>query len=492
MNNTAEQLNYKQIYSSKFNQREINKISEILQFMFNKNDRSGFIKFRHDNTIRNLKVSDIANTYKIRQVLDAFETKEDIFISKNVFRTMETMEESNIQAITMLVIDIDYKNIKDFKLHTNKQVLNLLEQECFNRDIPIPNFVEYSNQLRLIYILDERVGATTKSMALVKKIELTFANRIKWLNADKQNALTNGVRLVGSYNTNAKQIERIYSANGNYKDFVYKDKATVKYFNSKHSKRSADFIYSNYKYSLQELAEWLNLSKEEYIKIKEEKIVKREEIKKQKEEEKNKNEKAKKTNRRNNISYIFASDLTTERQKDYSLQMCRIADLETIQAYYGFDMPGKQEYMTFLYRNFCIKANISKEDAEEKALLFYNKFIQHDNSINRMESKTRNTEKKQYKYKSETILEDLEIGLQDEINMQLKTIISVEEKKRRQKIANTKQNANRIEERTLAKQKRNEEFISRVKELKAQGKTQKEIAEITGKSLRTIKTYWNK
>lgn len=506
MLNAAENINYKQIYSTQFNLQEMTKISRVLQFMFNKNEGTGFIKFRCNNKIRNLQVSDISSTYKIGQLLNSFETKSDIFISKNLFRTPTSMEEDNIQAITMLVVDVDYKTIKDYRQCTPEQIFNLLELECFNKDIPIPNLIEYSNQIRLIYVLEERIGATTKSKALIKKIENTWAGRLKWIGADDKNALTNGVRLASSYNTKVKKIERINYDEYDYREFTSIDKATVKYFNAEHAKRSKNFIYSNYKYSLEELSkEWLDLNKEEYIKLKEDKATKEtnvknveslssstvEEQKQIKEIDKDKEKKIK-TNRHNNISYIFANGLTPEQSKNYSLQICRIQDLETIQRYYDYNMPGYQEYMTFLYRNFCILADMPEEEAEEKALEFYDTFIQHDNNTNRMESKTRNVERKQYRYRNETIIKLLDISEQDEINMQLKTIISIKEKRRRQKIANTRQNVIRKEQRQEDKEKRSKEFIKKIQVLKNKGYTQEQVSKELNKSISTIKRWWNK
>ena len=500
MLNAAENINYKQIYSTQFNLQEITKISRVLQFMFNKNEGTGFIKFRYDNKIRNLQVSDISSTYKIGQLLSSLDTKSDIFISKNIFRTPTSMEEDNIQAITMLVIDVDYKAIKDYRKCTCEQIFNLLELECFNKNIPVPNLVEYSNQIRLIYVLEERIGATTKSKSLVKKIENTWACRLKWIGADDKNALTNGVRLASSYNTKVKKIERFYYNEYDYKEFTSADKATVKYFNAEHAKRSKNFIYSDYKYSLEELAEgWLDLTKEEYIKLKEEKSIKETTINNYEslssstvEEEDKLKEKKKKTNRHNNISYIFANGLTPEQNKNYSLQISRIQDLETIQRYYDYNMPGYQEYMTFLYRNFCILTDITEEESEEKALAFYDRFIQHDNNTHRMESKTRNVERKQYRYRNETIIKLLDISEQDEINMQLKTIISIKEKRRRQKIANNRQNIIRKEQRQEDKKKRSKEFIKKIQALKNKGYTQEQVSKELNKSIATIKRWWNK
>ncbi|MNN72982.1 hypothetical protein D3C81_1890630 [compost metagenome] len=135
---------------------------------------------------------------------------------------------------------------------------------------------------------------------------------------------------------------------------------------------------------------------------------------------------------------------------------------------------------------------MTEEEAEEKALEFYDRFIQHDNNTHRMESKTRNVERKQYKYTNEKIIKLLDISEQDEINMQLKTIISIKEKRRRQKIANTRQNTIRKEQRQEDKKKRSKEFIKKIQALKNKGYTQEQVSKELNKSIATIKRWWNK
>ena len=61
----------------------------------------------------------------------------------------------NLYAIFAFGIDIDYHSKKTYRDFSPLQMLALLEQEILGFGIPHPNYVEYGNNLRLIYILNE-------------------------------------------------------------------------------------------------------------------------------------------------------------------------------------------------------------------------------------------------------------------------------------------------------------------------------------------------
>jgi len=68
-------------------------------------------------------------------------------------------------------------------------------------------------------------------------------------------------------------------------------------------------------------------------------------------------------------------------------------------------------------------------------------------------------------------------------------IIGPKEKKRRQLVK--ERESRRNEEGLTQREKQKQDTIRAVQELKEQGLTQKKVAEMLNKGLRTVKSYWN-
>ena len=123
-------------------------------------------------------------------------------INLNPFRTMSKATRNNIFCINAIAVDVDYKSIKELKNLTPSQIIGLLEMDFFDVKIPTPNFIEYGNQVRLIFGIetayvpkrDERV------LILAKRISEVFASELKEYGAEKQN-IESYVRVPGSINT---------------------------------------------------------------------------------------------------------------------------------------------------------------------------------------------------------------------------------------------------------------------------------------------------
>ena len=94
-------------------------------------------------------------------------------------------------------------------------------------------------------------------------------------------------------------------------------------------------------------------------------------------------------------------------------------------------------------------------------------------------------DKQGYWYKNETLIERL--GITREEQKHMKTIIGTDEKYRRNNERRTPRNENGLTKRQQQKQ----DLINEIKTLKEKGLKQKEVSAMIGKSIRTIKSYWN-
>ena len=92
-----------------------------------------------------------------------------------------------------------------------------------------------------------------------------------------------------------------------------------------------------------------------------------------------------------------------------------------------------------------------------------------------------------YNYKNETLIEILNIT-DDEMKV-MTTIIGPNEKLRRKLVKERK--ARRNEDGLTQREQQKQDTIKAVQELKEQGLTQKKVAEMINKGLRTVKSYWN-
>lgn len=418
----------------KFNKSEIKKQYDLFQYMFDSKKEFGYIRFRNNSLYKNYNLCSLDNETYIQNIVNTF-GKEDLYYSTSIYKTEDTARKEDISAIKLLTIDLDFtsSNNSKFKNLTIEQVVKILEYEEFNINIPLPNVIEYSRNLRLIYVLDDAVGGTPKSISLSNRILQVLSERLSHFGSDKQ-TVTNFCRFVSSINT--------------------KDNSTVQ-----------AYIYSNYKYSLGELQEeWLEPLPKWYPTY----ILNK---------EKRKNRKV--------INFVDGEYKHIDRV--ISLNLGRIKDLERIQEYFDYNMTGDREFMTFLYRNHCLMI-MDKEKAREKTMEFYKRFKNYQENKH-IESQTRNVEKRQYKFKSETILERLGITPEIEIELGLSVTLSEVEKKRRDKInkklyeeknkevRNEKKKENRKKNKIItAKQKELIELKNNILMLKEKGLNNSEIA----------------
>lgn len=173
-------------------------------------------------------------------------------------------------------------------------------------------------------------------------------------------------------------------------------------------------------------------------------------------------------------------------QNPYTLNLARLRDLERIQT---IRQNGYREILCYLYRNYCLLSNMSKDESFEKVKEFNNKF-DIPLRVNQLDSDTKHLNRKQYTHKSNTILELLDITNEEEKNLNLETIISDIEHKRRENIRSKKNYKKKLKEQgKLSRTEQNEVIRTKIKSLLAEGFTQKNISEQLQISIATVKRH---
>ncbi|WP_283706385.1 DNA-binding response regulator [Clostridium perfringens] len=373
--------------------------------------------------------------------------KEDLFISLNPFRTMKSGARSNLFCINAIAVDVDYKKKRIFKDLEPFQVIQLLEDEFFDKRIPTPTHIEYGNQIRLIYCVETCYIPKHKDNVLIlaRRISEVFAEELKDFGAEKQN-IESYIRVPNSIN----------SKNG----------ATVKIFKYENSIR----------YTLRELQElWLEELPKWYKKKK---------------------------------GRVKATNKVVKLHNVFTLNSNRIRDLEKIQEW--LNEIGQTEFrvrLNFLYRNFTLvrikyqNGKLTEEDfnyAEEQMLKFNSKFIEpcRPHVIAR---NTRNVNTNQYLYKNETLANYLELSWELCENLSLESIYKPktrEEWDRDYYKKNSKTKINKSKERyqkslkekgKLTEKEKISQRRTKIKDLWAKGHKRKFICNVLNISFETYK-----
>ena len=341
----------------RYSKSEIEECSELLKYIYVNNDEC-FVRVLNKTTGKNkvYPTSSLKDPMKLRQVINSF-GREDILFSLNPFRTMDRATRSNLFCINAIPVDVDYKNIKELKELEPHQVIKLLEMDFFERKIPTPNFVEYGNQIRLIYSVETCYIPKFRDnvVTLARRISEVFSQELKEYGAEKQN-LESYFRIPGSINT--------------------KNGAEIKVFSYDDSVR----------YTLSELQDlWLDELPKWYKKRK---------------------------------GRVKAPKKVVKLHNVYSLNCNRLMDFEKIQSYLNsIEVTELRSRLCFLYRNYILIKNkyqngeLKSEDyelAKEEMLKFNNNFNEPLRG-HIIESATRVVNYRQYLYKNETLIDFLEL-----------------------------------------------------------------------------------
>ena len=341
----------------RYSKSEIEECSELLKYIYI-NDDECFVRVLNKITGKNkvYPTSSLKDPMKLRQVINSF-GKEDILFSLNPFRTMDRATRSNLFCINAIPVDVDYKKIKELKDLEPHQVIKLLEMDFFESKIPTPNFVEYGNQIRLIYSVETCYIPKFRDnvVTLARRISEVFSHELKEYGAEKQN-LESYFRIPGSINTKNGAEIKVFS----YDDAVI--------------------------YTLSELQElWLDELPKWYKKRK---------------------------------GRVKAPRKVVKLHNVYSLNCNRLMDFEKIQSY--LNSIGATELrarLCFQYRNYTLiklkyqNGELKAEDyefAKEEMLKFNNNFNKPLRG-HIIESATRVVNYRQYLYKNETLIDFLEL-----------------------------------------------------------------------------------
>lgn len=356
-----------------FDDIQLQEIHEYINAIYS-NKEHCYIKLfnKNNNHYKFYDINSIKDINKLKTILHTFNIK-DLFISANTFKTKEKATASNIFAINTIAVDIDYKKKTQFKELKPEQVIKLLELDYFGRTIAEPTFIEYGNQIRLIYVLSDTVyvpKGKPASKVLCDRISEVFARELIDFGAEVQKS--------------EKFLRIPYSINNKTKDIVYIKK------------------YSDYKYSLSELQElWLDELPEWYD---------RWSLKKER-----------KLKSKFNIN-------------NFNKQ--RLSDFEKIQDYLNnINHMDFRKRLCFLYHNYSLlvlKKDKRIKNPEAKALkmmLEYNSKFKKPLKENNIVGDTKFLRGKQYIYSNKKLLSFLELDpvICSEIN--LESIFKVKSKK---------------------------------------------------------------
>lgn len=421
-----ESINYK---PKKFKERKIRfskeEIAEQVQLfkkIFDTED-DAFIRIRSKATgeYYSYNINSVFTEERLYSILNSnrFNTKDDLMYSLNLYNNMKYATEERLFSIHSIAIDVDFDEKKRFKDKKPLDIINILEKSDFDKTIPKPNIIEYGNRLRLIYKL-EKVYCTNSSKSLTKRVAKLIGERLVDYGAKAQPLTTYG-RIVNSINSKVNKPIRV----------MYLDVQP---------------------YKLRDLQkEWLKPLPEWYAEWKA------------------------KTNRKKTKVITFNGDFQ-DRAKARKYNLNRVDDLFKIQEFYNYDCDGRR-FLCYQVRNHCILSGMDKKEAREVLREFNNRF-KYPLRWNVIEQDTRNVERKQYYYKSKTILDMIGIDPEEEEVMQLKAILSDTEVKRRNNEYNKeKQKAKYRDEEGLTKTevKRRNQFIL-IARMELEGMSLKSIA----------------
>lgn len=388
-------------------------------------------------------IKSLREQYRAIQIVKRF-GKEDIFLSLNTFRTIKSGTRSNLFCINAIAVDVDYKKRNSFKNLDPKQIINLLELDIFDQLIPMPNLIEYGNQIRLIYTVEPCYIPKYRDsvVVLAQRISEVFAQELKDYGAEKQN--------LESYYRVPKSIN---SKNGAEVNFLAYD--------------------NTIRYTLRELQElWLD------------------ELPKWYKRRKGRTKDKKKVVKLHNV---------------YTLNCNRLRDLEKIQAYLNsIGESNLRARLCFLYRNFYLikekyqNGALTKEDfknAEKEMLRFNNNFNEpFRNHV--IAASTRNVNHTQYLYKNETLKDYLELSWEQCEALGLDSIYAPKTrkqwnkdyyKKNKKKLIKNEKAKYENKLKTQGKLTKKEEISQRrekIKDLLAQGLKQKDICSLLNISKR--------
>ena len=357
--------------------------------------------------------------------------KTDRYMSMNTFwKTYRRIE--YLKELNTIYVDIDYYNTNFSK----ETVLHNLDQLVEDKKLPQPSITIDSG--RGLYVIWKIEQVPNQALALWQTVENHFVDLLFKYGADPL----------------AKDACRVLRVPG-----------TV---NSKNNS-SVDMLEF-----IPELVYTLRALQEEYLPTL--KVLTEEEVQERESGVKKRSPNSNKLARLFNI---------------YNLNYTRIVDLITLCELRSFDLPSQRELVLFLYRLWSNLFCENKKIALERTLELNTQFS-YPLSVCEATSATRSAEKafdawesgetvkwqgrevrKGYNYTNKTLIELLGITQEEQIHM--KTIIGTAEKYRRNNEKRTRKNRN--ENGLTSREQSKQDMLSNIKRLKADGYKQLQIAQ---------------
>lgn len=350
------------------------------------------------------------------------ELKETDLTGENIYITLNTFYKPCRRLECIKELNFVYIDLDYYKTkYTKEQVIMNLEENYFNKIIPATNYIIDSG--RGLVLLWNINKVPSKALSLWKAIQEYLYSQLKEFGADRQ-ALdaTRILRVPGSINSKSKTVVSIIDEY----DYIYDLREIQKEF-------------------LPELKP-----------------------------------KEKKKGRPKKINYVY---------RERSLYYARIQDITKLCELREYDLRGHREIILFLYRYYLCSFTEDVQKALGDVLELNSMFI-YPLKENEVIRATRSAEKcyldnnKEYRYKNDTLIELLEITEDEEI--QMSTIISKTEYKRRNNEYNKKKYKEKLKvEGKLSKKEEVKVRREKIKDLLAEGLSQKEIYNLLKISKRT-------
>ena len=315
-----------------------------------------FYRLRNSGPHYIFQVKDLYN-WDIFHYHFSYMPRENLMMSFNTFTNGHKNNRVNsLFGVRTIVIDIDWKK---FGFRSSEEIMYILEQEYFNSKIPIPNYIEFGNQMKLIYILSEPAK-------FKKYTGKTYRDFVQFVS----NFLTNQLKELGGDTIGLNTYIRV--------PFSLNVKSDEEYLVTVEK-------YSDYKYTFQEIVD-------EFLPDLPSWYTPRSERKKKKKR-------------------TFVRSI-------HSFNREVLVELEFVQEYYNkIELEGHREILCFLYKNYCLLLGQSEEEAKDNMIKF-NENWKYPLSERTLISQTNNTKKKVYRYSKRKLMEVLDID--DELSKKLK------------------------------------------------------------------------
>lgn len=351
---------------------------------------------------------------------------ENIYFSLNTFRKFSRRVE-NICELTSCYLDIDYYNTE----YTKEQILGNIDILIEDGDIPVPTFIVDSG--RGLYLIWHLKRLPREALPTWRTFQEYLYNQLKDFGADRKSL-------------DAARIFRVDNS-----------------INTKNNKKVQVLSYYPVRYDLHQLEK--NYIPDLYAY-----------------KQNMKRGVSKPKHKKGSVLYYF---------NNHSLYYNRMIDLARLCELRNYDLEPYhcREQILFLYRYYacCYSENPEQglEDMLELNALFKDPLPEYE-VIRATRSAEKAFKTRKYNYRNQTLIDLLGIDADEQTFM--KVIIGKEEKYTRN---NVKRKAKRRTDAGFTiKDIKRLETIDTILDLKAKGMIQKEVAKLTGLSIRTIKSYW--